>query len=368
MSLKNVDEFSRLLSTFKVEFSLRFDGDVFRRCFLILFYSHLIRFVVQLLPTSLGFWAETSLIEAWTCLFLAAAVLKSAFCYASRGQAVLVTGCDSGFGFALCQRLQTQGVKVYAGVLNVESEGARKLKQLEHVRVFKLDVTSEADWDEAVEIVNSTASDLWGLVHNAGVATLGETEWTPMSTYQELLDVNLKGLILGSRKLLPLIRRSKGRVVFVSSVLSRAPLPTRGAYSITMAATEAFAEALKHEMRPFGVEVSLVTPGHFIEATKILTKDRVEVTKKQMISSMSDEVLRAYGGEDGVERRLSSHGDVGASDCRPVVDAYFNALFDVSPQFRYLAMSWKTYMKTFAFQYLPEIIYDSLYINRPSFY
>ena len=71
-------------------------------------------------------------------------------------------------------------------------------------------MTEEKEWDACVDHIRNSKVKLWGLVHNAGWSTFGEVEWIPMKTYRRIADINVFGLMMGTQKILPLIRPNKG--------------------------------------------------------------------------------------------------------------------------------------------------------------
>ncbi|KFV71819.1 Retinol dehydrogenase 3, partial [Dryobates pubescens] len=104
---------------------------------------------------------------------------------------------------------------------------------------------------------------LWGLVNNAGVlGFVGPAEWLTKEDFAKALDVNLLGLIEVTLSLLPLLRQARGRVVNVASVAGRGSLFSGGG-CISKYGVEAFSDSLRREMRPFGVQVSIIEPGSF---------------------------------------------------------------------------------------------------------
>jgi NADP-dependent 3-hydroxy acid dehydrogenase YdfG len=166
-------------------------------------------------------------------------------------------GCDTGFGYQLAEKLHKDGFKVFAGCLqkSQNGEGAQQLAS-QGIDVLQLDVTSESDWISTVEHLEKNASsNLWGLVHNAGWSTFGDVEWIPMSTYRKIAEVNMFGLMMGTQKVLPLLRRYKGRIVTITSGLVRGSTPSRSPYIYSKIAMVGFLECLRYEMKRFDVQV-----------------------------------------------------------------------------------------------------------------
>ncbi|XP_069987643.1 D-beta-hydroxybutyrate dehydrogenase, mitochondrial [Penaeus vannamei] len=155
----------------------------------------------------LGLWLVTSAVY----------VIAAALQVSPEGRAVLITGCDSGFGFDLALHLDKLGFRVFAGCLLAVGggEGSRRLRKegSERLHVLQLDVTSSEQIRKAVEEVKKTMpkeEQFWGLVNNAGWATYGELEWVAMDTFRRITDINVFGLLAVTKAFLPMIRRSKG--------------------------------------------------------------------------------------------------------------------------------------------------------------
>ena len=228
----------------------------------------------------------------------------------AKGKAVLITGCDSGFGHLTSIALNNLGFVVFAGVLDPEGEGAQKLKQVKNrIQVLKMDVTNSEEVLSCVSKVEDYLSNnnlkLHAIINNAGIASGGEIEWmTPGSVcdYESHLAVNTLGVIRVTRAFLPLIRKSKGRVVNLSSILSKTSLSSLSAYCISKAATAKFTEGLVSELSRFGVTCIDVEPW-FVKTPMLNYKSIVEnMTKKW--NSASNEVRQAYGGDKYLQEQI----------------------------------------------------------------
>ncbi|KAH3886927.1 hypothetical protein DPMN_010940 [Dreissena polymorpha] len=138
-------------------------------------------------------------------------------------KAVLITGCDSGFGNALVAKLDSIGMQVFAGCLDKDGPGAVSLRHScsDRVHLLQLDVTKDEDIQAAVSIVQAHVGSegLWGLVSNAGVCYIGELEMISEWITRKVMDINLFGAIKVTKSFLPLMRPAKGRIIIVSSVL-----------------------------------------------------------------------------------------------------------------------------------------------------
>ena len=173
-----------------------------------------------------------------------------------------VTGCASGFGFAIARRLLTLGHRVVATAPQaggwMEELGRPGAAYLPLV----LDVRDEAAVSEAV----STAL-AWGpvdlLVNNAGKGYFATQEEGDAEAFRDLLDVNVVGPARLTRALLPSLRARRGVIVQISSVAGQAVFPESGFYAATKHALEAMSQALVQEVQPFGVRVRVIQPGQF---------------------------------------------------------------------------------------------------------
>ncbi|KAI3370939.1 hypothetical protein L3Q82_023495 [Scortum barcoo] len=177
---------------------------------------------------------------------------------------VVIRGSD----FALARRLSEGGVRVFAGVLDVNGTGAQRLREQrsENLQVLQLDVTDSTQVEAARRHVCTQVerTGLWGLVNNAGVLHCPvDAELLPLAACRRLLDVNFLSAVRMSQAFLPLIRRSRGRVVNVSSMAGEVPLPMFAAYGASKAALRVFSEVMRMELSVWGVKVALIQPAGF---------------------------------------------------------------------------------------------------------
>lgn len=272
-------------------------------------------------------------------------------------------GCDTGFGFETAKSMHALGLKVFAGCLNKQGQGGQELAAM-GIDVLQLDVTKEDQWDEAVKHIKLHSTGLWGLVNNAGWSTFGDVEWVPMDIYRKIADINIFGLLLALKKITPLIRSSKGRIVTVTSGLTRGPAPNRSAYVLTKYAGVGLMECLRYEMARFGVKVSMIEPGNYLAATRLFDKSIIGKQADFMWQQMSDEVKSAYGEVEFRKKiaLMDTYFQVGCKTVQPVVESYTNALLDVFPQVRYVPMDlgWRT--RAFVYTHCPEGVFEWLYI------
>ena len=177
----------------------------------------------------------------------------------SVSKAVLITGCSSGIGRATAERLSGVGWKVYATARNVESISS--LKDL-GCELLPLDVTDEGSMRAAVEEVERREGAVGVLVNNAGYSQSGAVEAVPMEKVRRQFETNFFGLVRMCQLVLSGMRRQGwGRIVNVSSMGGKLTFPGGGYYHATKHAVEAVSDALRFEVKGFGVGVSVIEPG-----------------------------------------------------------------------------------------------------------
>lgn len=186
---------------------------------------------------------------------------------------VLCTGCRSGFGKLFAASAARAGHTVYAGVRDPAAspelvEATRGLP----VKPIALDVTDEAQRQAAVERILRDEGRIDALVNNAGVGLAGFQEQVATDELRRLFEINVIAPHALTRLCLPHLRASRGLVMNISSMSGRQPFPGAGAYAASKFAMEGMTEALRHEMRPFGVRVVLVEPGPY--KTDIFERNR----------------------------------------------------------------------------------------------
>jgi NAD(P)-dependent dehydrogenase (short-subunit alcohol dehydrogenase family) len=178
---------------------------------------------------------------------------------ASVSKAVLITGCSTGIGRATALRLAGHGWTVYATARRPES-----IADLERAgcRTLALDVTDEGSMRAAVQSVEQAVGAVGVLVNNAGYSQGGPIEQVPMGAVRRQFETNVFGAIRLSQLVLPAMRAQRwGKIVNVGSMGGRLTFPGGGLYHATKYALEAISDALRFEVRGFGVDAILIEPG-----------------------------------------------------------------------------------------------------------
>jgi NADP-dependent 3-hydroxy acid dehydrogenase YdfG len=177
-------------------------------------------------------------------------------------KAALITGCSSGIGHATARTLAADGWTVYATARRPET-----LTDLEQAgcKTLALDVTDEASMAGAVQTVIDAEGAVDVLVNNAGYSQSGAVESIPIDQVRRQFETNVFGLLRMCQLVLPSMRAQRsGRIVNLSSMGGRLTFPGGGIYHATKYAVEAISDALRFEVRGFGVEVIVIEPGLII--------------------------------------------------------------------------------------------------------
>ena len=170
---------------------------------------------------------------------------------------ILITGITSGFGRAMARQLSVDGHKVY-GTYRKES------RQIPGVTYIKADVRDQESLCSAVSQVMEAEGRIDTVISNAGMGIGGPLEFTSIEEAQRQMDVNFMGMVRLLSLVVPIMRRQRhGHIICVSSIGGLMGLPYQGMYSASKFAIEGYCEALRLEVRQFGIKVTVINPGDF---------------------------------------------------------------------------------------------------------
>lgn len=245
---------------------------------------------------------------------------------------VLITGASTGIGEACTLWLQDRGYRVFAGVRKSTDAEALQQKSKGHLMPVLLDVVDEASIRKAVQFVLTQTPKLDGLVNNAGIAVAGPLEFVPLAELRRVLEVNVVGQVAVTQAFLPLLREARGRVVLMSSISGRVAAPLMGPYAASKFALEAIGDALRRELAPWGIGVSIIEPGNI--QTPIWRKGIAwgEALKEQL----PPEAIQLYGRAiDGILHYIRAQDGRGlpSNEVARVVE---QALVSARPKTRYV--------------------------------
>ena len=178
-----------------------------------------------------------------------------------KGQTALVTGASSGIGRETALRLAEKGFQVIAAARRMErlSELAG---QVQGIIPKQVDLSNPEDVERFSSYVSSLSEPVSVLVNNAGYSIRGALEDVRLKDIRRLFEVNLFAMVRITQACLPGMRSlRKGTIVNLSSIVGKFVFPTSGVYAATKYAVEAVSEALRLEVRPFGIRVVTIRPG-----------------------------------------------------------------------------------------------------------
>lgn len=172
---------------------------------------------------------------------------------------VLITGASSGFGKEVAKRLLEKGYRVYAAARGVEK--MEDLKAL-GASTVRLDVTNDDDVQQVVAEIIRKEGQIDVLFNNAGFGNFGAIEGVDIKDVEYQFNVNVFGLTRMIKAVLPYMREKRsGRIINTSSVVGKISMPFSGYYAATKHAVEAISDALRVEVAPLGIKVSIIEPG-----------------------------------------------------------------------------------------------------------
>ena len=226
--------------------------------------------------------------------------------------AVVVTGASRGVGRYTAEQLAQRGYCVYAGVLSTQeaqawdSEAARAPRLI----AIPLNITRESDIAALVERLNADGVRLRAVVNVAGISQFDAIEHVDLAVARRIFDVNVFGTLALTQALLPKIKASKGRLIFVTSMAAQVSAPLLGVYSASKAAMESLIDSLRVELRAWSVEVAIVEPGG-IRTTMVdeaLAHLRKAIVRSQTNGPDSQPYIAAYKSiAEGVEKGLAKY-------------------------------------------------------------
>ena len=189
-----------------------------------------------------------------------------------KNKTVVITGSSSGFGYLTTLTLARKGYKVWATMRNSETKNATKKEELLNIAekenlnisVLDMDVNNDHYVTTAIDRIAKTDGKIDYLINNAGYMFVGITEAYSIQQAKEQFETNFFGILRTTKAVLPYMRKQKdGLIVNVTSLAGRLAFPYFGIYCASKHAVEAYSQAMRYELAPFGIEVSIVEPGPF---------------------------------------------------------------------------------------------------------
>ncbi|WP_341319421.1 oxidoreductase [Paraburkholderia sp. IMGN_8] len=215
----------------------------------------------------------------------------------SNSTVVVVTGVSSGIGRAAAEKFAKRGCRVFGTVRRLT-----KATPLPGVELIEMDIRDDASVQPGIQSIIDRAGRIDVLVNNAGMNMIGAVEETAITEAASLFDTNVFGVLRTTQAVLPHMRTQRhGRIVNVSSVLGFLPAPYMGLYSASKHAVEGLSETLDHEVRQFGIRVTLVEPSY--------TRTSLDANSPQASSPIAD-----YDRERDIASRSVANSVKGAPE------------------------------------------------------
>ena len=244
----------------------------------------------------------------------------------------LVLGGAGGVGSALVEALTGSGNDVLASVLD-DREAEAVAARHAGVATFRLDLSHPDSVRGAIAAAVGDG-DLDGVALCAALAPIGVLEAVDLDRFSRTLDVNVVSALAVFQAVMPHLRASRGRLVMISSMAGKVAMPFVGAYSASKFALEGLADAMRREVAPQGVSVSLVEPG----GIKTPMVDAQLAQEARMIDCLDPEQDKLYGAfHRGFEAAARASHEGTASTAQEVAAKLVAALTEVQPQARYVA-------------------------------
>jgi NAD(P)-dependent dehydrogenase (short-subunit alcohol dehydrogenase family) len=270
---------------------------------------------------------------------------------------VVVTGASSGIGEASVLYLEQLGFQVFAGVRNEADAERLRSESTGNLTPISIDVTDQDSIRAAASQVTDAVGEdgLAGLVNNAGVAISGPLEFIPIDELRRQLEINLIGQVAVTQAFLALLRKRRGRIVNVSSIGGRIALPFAGPYAASKFGIEAISDSLRRELRPWGIEVSVIEPGSV--ATRIWEKGTAKA--RELSEDLPAEGRELYGGAIALMQKAAA--DTAARGIPPeeVAKDVAHALTSGKPKTRYL-VGRDAKMRARVAKFAPDRVFDRM--------
>ena len=277
----------------------------------------------------------------------------------SRG-GVLVTGASTGIGEATALHLQKAGFRVFAGVR--KPEDGESLRAAGVTVIHPLDVTKGDEIAAAVETVvqGLNGSPLRGIVNNAGIGIGGPLEALDLDDFRRTVEVNTTSQLAVTKAFLPLLRRSQGRIVNMSSIGGRVAQPFAGPYIASKFALEAVTDVLRAELLGWGIDVIAIEPGTI--ATPIWEKSSREAD--EVLAKLTPEQRELYGTRLAKMAKVLERQTKRGAPPEKVAEAVEKALTAKRPKTRYLVGD--AYLLIGLKRFLPTRWFDRLLYRMTS--
>ncbi len=277
--------------------------------------------------------------------------------------AVLITGTSTGIGKACALELDKMGFRVFAGVRK-EKDGESLMQAASgNLTPVSLDVSDYQQISAAFALVSQSVGDagLAGLVNNAGIGVFMPVEFVTSQALRLQYEINVFGVVEVTKAFLPLIRKARGRIVNISSAEGKMTLPLLGPLASSKHALESISDALRMELYPWGIHVSVIEPGW----VKSAANEKIKTDGEAFLEKLSPEGKGLYGEKyknfmDVAMENLKKPG--AATPAEDIAIKVVHALTARRPKTRYVVGNLAKQMMMMK-KWLPDRLSDRLFIR-----
>lgn len=272
---------------------------------------------------------------------------------------VFITGTTTGIGLYTARHLHSLGWQVFAGVLPGEDTSTLTEDISENLHLIEIDITKPEMIQLAKEAIAKKTNKLDALVNNAGIPMAGPMEILPMADIRRTMEVNFFGHVAVTQAMIPMIREAKGRIVNVTSILGLLVATFTGAYSASKFAMEAFTDALRLELSPWGIQVSAIEPA--VINTAIWGK--IHEWNDMMLEELPSHAKELYMGKMKQSEQASLEQESTGVSPQMVAEKIAHALTAPKPKTRYLVGK-SARLYDWIARFVPDRLRDRVMLSR----
>ncbi|XP_073984344.1 D-beta-hydroxybutyrate dehydrogenase, mitochondrial [Rhodnius prolixus] len=338
--------------------------DLIDRCLLPLIFSHAAAVIITTFLNTLNI-SQISFFSVFFILVFFTLLITLSFhnlkvSYA--GKCIVLSGCENHIGYSIAKYLDDLGFTVYAG-FNGNEKQKQKLKNecSGRLNTLDLDISSEESITVVLKNVQQLQTGVWAVVNAASWSAFGESEWVPTSVLKKTIDVNLLGAIALSRSFLPVLRKTKGRIINITSIAGRIRSGIRSPLCIVSSGLQSFSDCLRLNMKRWGVDVVLIETGMTTTGAWYERNDMLNEARKLWHSLNGDQ--REVYNEKYFECKITSMNEYSndQEDLSMLLKAVGDAVTRTFPLARYTPVTRKEKLQAFVAEHLPHSVYSIMY-------